>query len=87
MKQNSIFSNVKRNNNNNEGVDGNEQCSSNVKEAPDPKRTKCNSIAKIRKWDDTSFRYRFFLPDDQILNVAAKFQKCKNKRVIKFLAL
>jgi len=32
------------------------------------------------------FRYVFFLPDDQILNVAAKFHKCKNKRVIKYLA-
>jgi len=49
MKQNSIFSYVKRNSNNSEGVDGNEQCSSNVKEAPYPKRTKCDSIAKIRK--------------------------------------
>jgi len=49
MKQHSIFSHVKRNNNNSEGVHGNEQCSSNVKEAPNPKRTKCNSIAKIRK--------------------------------------
>jgi len=77
---------VKRNNNNSEGVDGNEQCSSNVKEAHDPKRTKCNSIAKIRKSDDTYFRYGFFLPDDQILNVAVKFQRSKNKRVIKFLA-
>ena len=56
MKQNSIFSYVKRNNNNSEGVDGNEQCSSNVYEAPDPKRTKCNSISKIRKWDDTYLR-------------------------------
>jgi len=36
-------------NNNSEGVDGNEQGSSNVKEAPKPKRTKCNSIAKVRK--------------------------------------
>jgi len=43
---------VKRNNNS-EGVDGNEQYSSNVKEAPNPKWTKCNSIAKVRKWDDT----------------------------------
>jgi len=33
MKQNSIFSYVKQHNNS-EGVDGNEQCSSNVKEAP-----------------------------------------------------
>jgi len=73
MKQNSIFSYVKRNKNNSEGVDGNEQCSSNVKEAPDPKRTKCNSIPKIRKSDDTYLRYGFFVPDDQILNVAAKF--------------
>jgi len=60
---------VKRNNNNSEGVDSNEQCSSNVKVTPDPNRTKCNSIAKIRKWDDTYFRYEFFLPDGQILNV------------------
>jgi len=52
MKQNSIFSYVKRNNNNSEGVDGNEQCSSYEKGAPDPKRTKCDSIAKVRKWDD-----------------------------------
>jgi len=49
MKQNSIFSYVKRNNNNSEGMDGNEQCSSNVKEAPNPKWSQCNSIAKVRK--------------------------------------
>jgi len=85
MKHNSIFSFVKRNNNNSEGVDGNEQCSSNVKEAPPPKRTTCNSIARVRKWDNTYLKYGFFLPDDQILNVAATFKKCKNNRVIKFL--
>jgi len=63
MKQNNIFSYVKRNNNNSEGVDCNEQCSSNVKEAPNlkPKRTKCNSIAKVRKWNGTYFRYGLFL--------------------------
>ena len=77
---------MKRNNNTSEGVDGNEQCSSNVKEGPDPKRTKCNSIAKIKKWDGTYFRWGFFFPDDQILNVAAKFQKCKKKRIIEFVA-
>jgi len=60
MKQNNIFSDVKRNNNS-EGVDGNEQCSSNVKEVPNPKRTRCNSTAKVRKWDDTHLRYGFFL--------------------------
>jgi len=49
MKQKNTFSYVKRNNNNREGFDGNEQCSSNVKEAPPPKRTKNNSIAKVRK--------------------------------------
>jgi len=86
MKQNSIFSYVKRNNNSSEGVDCNEQCSSNVNEAPDSRRTKYNSIVKIRKWDDKYFRYGFLLPDDQLLNVAAKFQKCNNKLVIKFLA-
>jgi len=41
---------VKRNNNNSEGVDGDEQCSSNLKEASPAKRTKCNSIAKVKKW-------------------------------------
>jgi len=49
MKQNSIFSYVKQNNNNSEGVDSNEQCSSTAKKAPNPKRTKCNSIAKVGK--------------------------------------
>jgi len=51
---------MKRNSNNSEGVDVNEQCSSNVIEAPDPKRTKCNSSAKVRKWDDAYLRYGFF---------------------------
>jgi len=60
MKQNSIFSYAKRNNNNSEGVDDSEQCGSKVKEAPNPKRTKCNSVTKIRKWDDTYFRYGSF---------------------------
>jgi len=86
MKQNSVFSYVKRHNSSSEGVDGDEKCSSNVKDAPDLKRTKCKSIVKVRKRADTYLRCRFFLPDDQILNVAAKFQTCKNKRVIKFLA-
>jgi len=87
MKQNSIFSYMKRNNNNSEGVDGNEQCSSNVKEGPDPKLTKCNSIAKVIKWNDTYFRHGFFLPDDQILNVAAAVARLhsKNARTTKLL--
>jgi len=52
-------------------VDGNEQCSSNGKEAPPPKQTNCNSVAKVIKSDDTFLRHgRFFLPNDQILNVA-----------------
>jgi len=36
-------------NNNSQSVDDNELCSSNVKEAPNLERTKCNSIAKVRK--------------------------------------
>jgi len=72
---------VKRNIYNSEGVNGNEQCSSNVKEAPPPKRTKFNSIDKVRKWDDV-----FEIRDDQILNVAATFKKCKHNRVVKYLA-
>jgi len=85
MKQDNIFSYAERNNNG-DGVDGNEQCSSNVKEAPNPKRTKCNAIAKVMKWNGTYCRYGFFLPDGQILNVANKFHKCKNNRAIEFLA-
>jgi len=53
MKQSSIFSYVKRNDNNRKGVEGNEQCSSNVKDVPPPKRTKCNSVVKVRIWDET----------------------------------
>jgi len=88
MKQNSIFSYVKRNNNNSEGMDGNEQCSSNVKEAPNPKWSQCNSIAKVRKWDDTYFRYRFFLPDDQILNVQQLHSKnARTAKSLNFLVL
>jgi len=48
-------------------------------------RTTCNSIAKVRQWDDICLRYWFFLLDDQILNVAAIFKKCKNNRVIKLI--
>jgi len=46
---------VKRNNinSNSESVDGNEQCSSNIKEAPNLKQIKCNSVSKVRKCDDT----------------------------------
>jgi len=61
MKQKSIFSYVKQNNNNSEGVDGNEQCSSNVKESSNPQRTECTSTDKVRKRDDTHLRYGFFL--------------------------
>jgi len=66
---------VKRNDNNSEGVDGNEQRSSNVKEAPDPKRTKCNSIAKVRKWDGIYLRYGFFLPNSQCSRYIAEMQE------------
>jgi len=85
MKQNSIFSYVKRNNSSSEGVHGNEQCSSNAKEAPNPKRTECKSIAKVRKWDHTCLRYGIYLPNSEC-TVADTFQKCKNNRDIKFLA-
>ena len=30
------------------------------------------------KMDDTYLTYEFILPDNQILNVAATFQKCKD---------
>jgi len=52
MKQNSMFPYVKRNNNNGEGVDGNEQCGSNVKEALNQKRTKC----KLPKLENVTTR-------------------------------
>jgi len=47
-----------------------------------PKRTKCHSIGKVRKWDDTYLRYGSFFMDDQNLNVADTFKKYKNNRVI-----
>ena len=65
MKQNSIFSYGKRNSNNSECMDGNGQCSSNVKEASDPQRTKCTSKVKVRKWDDTHLRYGFLLRNSE----------------------
>ena len=64
MKQSSIFSYVKQNSNNSEGVDSIGQ------EAPPSKRTKCNKTSKVKKWDETYLKYGFFLPDDQIPNVA-----------------
>jgi len=75
---------VKRNNNNSEGVDGYEQCSSNVKEAPNSKQTKCNSIINGRKWDDTYLRYVFFSPNSECSRYIPEMQE---PRVIKFLAL
>jgi len=61
MKQTSIFSYVKQNNNSSEGVDGNEQCSSNVKKSSNPQCTECTSTDKGRKRDDTHLRYGLFL--------------------------
>jgi len=65
----------------------NVDCSSNVKEAPNPKRTKCNTVAKVRKHDGTNFRYGFFLLDDQILNVTAVAARLhsKNARITESL--
>ena len=85
MKQNSIFSYVKRNNNNSEGVDGNEQCSPNVKEAPNPKRTKCNSTAKVRKWDDTHLRYGFFLRNFECSRYIPEMQEQPSHQIFWFL--
>jgi len=48
---------------------------------PNPKRTKSNSIAQVKKWDDT-YEMGFFVPDGQILNAAVTLQKCKNNRVV-----
>jgi len=60
-------------------VMSNLDCRSNVKEAPNPKRTKCNTVAKVRKRDGTNVRYGFFLPDHQILNVAAVAARLHSK--------
>jgi len=78
MKQKSIFSYVKRNNNNSEGVDGKEQCSSNVIEASDPQRTNCNSTAKVRKWDDAHLRYGFFLGNFECSKYIPEMQQKPN---------
>jgi len=74
MKQNSRFSYVKRNNNNSEGVDGNAQCSSNVNDAPDPKRTRCNSVAKFEN-GTTHLRYGFFLPNSECSRCIPEMQE------------
>jgi len=51
---------VKQNNNKSEGVDGSEQCSSNVREELNAKRTKCNSIAKYKNgWHIFDIRVHF----------------------------
>ena len=75
MNHNSVYSHVKRNNNNSESVDGDEQCSSNVQVAPNPKRTNVIQLSKLGNGtthiSDTS---SFF----QILNLADPFQKCNN---------
>jgi len=73
---------MKRYNNNCEDMDGNEQSSSTVNEAPNPKVTKCNSIAKVRKSDDTYFRYGFF---SQNLNVEDTFQNARTTESLTFL--
>ena len=75
MKQNGIFFYVKRNNNSSEGVNSYQQCSSNVKEAPKPKRTKCNSIAKARKWDHTYLRYGSFLRNSECSRYVPEMQE------------
>jgi len=64
-----------RNNNNSEGVDGNEQCSLNVKETSDPQRTKCTSTVKVRKWDDTYLRYGFFLRNFECSSYVPEMQE------------
>jgi len=76
---------MKRNNNNIEGVDGIEQCSSNGKEAPNPKRTKCNSIAEVRKRNDAYLRYGFFLPNSECSRYIPEIQEQPRHYVSCFL--
>jgi len=66
-------------------VDGNEQCSSNVKEVPNPKRTRCNSTAKVRKWDDTHLRYEFFLRNFECSRYVLEMQKQPSHYICWFL--
>ena len=70
-----IFSYVKPKNSNSEGVVGNEPCSSVVSETPPPKRTKCNSIAKVRKWDETYLRYRSFFWNSECSRCVPEMQE------------
>jgi len=71
MKQNSVCLYVKQNNNNSEGLDGNEQCK---KEAPNLKWTKCNSITKLENWT-TYLRYGFFFPNSECSRYIPDMQK------------
>ena len=41
-------------------------------EVPPSEWTKRNKTAKVRKWDETYLKYGFFLPEDQIPNVASQ---------------
>jgi len=83
MKQNSIFSYVKRNNNSSEGVDGNGamyfKCKRRlIHSGPNEFQLSKLENGTTHIWDTGSFC--------EILNVAHTFQKCRNNRVITFLA-
>ena len=73
-------------NNNSEGVAGNEQCSSNVKEAPNPKRAKCNSTAKLRNWDDAHLRYGFCLGNFECSRYIPGMQEQPSHSIFWFLS-
>jgi len=84
MKQNSIFSYVKRNSNNSECVDGNEQCCSSITEASDPQRTECTSTAEVRKWDDTHLGNGFFLRNFECSRYVPEMQEQPNHYISYF---
>jgi len=84
MKQNSIFSYVKRNNNNSEGVDG--KMSSVVQMQKSHQIRSAPNVIQLPKLENRTTHICDMSSFCQTLNVADTFQKCKNNRVIKFLA-
>jgi len=50
-----------------------------------PKRTKCNSIAKVRKWDDTYLRYGSFSYNSECSRYVPEMQEHQSIESLNFL--
>jgi len=66
-------------------VDGNEQCSLNVKNVLNPKRTKCNSIAKVEMGRHIHLRYGFFLSNSECSRYIPEMQEQSSHEISFYL--